>query len=86
MQGFTLCVYCELFDHDDEGYPVCAAFPNGIPTEIIQGDFDHREPYEGDGDITFVPGPNAPSDAELDKLYASGGAQETTRPQLRVVE
>jgi hypothetical protein len=85
MQGFTLCVYCDLFDHDETGLPVCAAFPDGIPTEIIQGDFDHREPFEGDGDITFVPKADAPSDEELDKFYAATPV-EPPRPRLRVVE
>lgn len=35
-----------------EGH-ICYAFPDGIPTEILEGDFDHRKPYEGDNGIRF---------------------------------
>lgn len=30
----------------------CTAFPNGIPSEILQGEVPHFEPY-GDESITF---------------------------------
>lgn len=32
----------------------CAAFPNGIPEEIMTGEVDHTKPYEGDNGIQFV--------------------------------
>lgn len=31
----------------------CAAFPYGIPQEIMPGGGDHRQPVEGDGGITY---------------------------------
>lgn len=40
----------------------CAAFPKGIPVEILWSEVDHREAYEGDGGIRFVP--VTPVDAE----------------------
>lgn len=30
------------------GQPVCRAFPEGIPSRIINGVFDHREPFQGE--------------------------------------
>jgi hypothetical protein len=32
----------------------CAAFPDGIPDDIIYGGFDHRQPHEGDHGIRFL--------------------------------
>jgi len=34
---------------------MCAAFPNGIPEEILDGEFDHTQPHEGDHGLRFVP-------------------------------
>ena len=49
------CLACkhvrELSDHDVPTY--CSAFPNGIPTEIASGKFDHRKPHPDDGGIVF---------------------------------
>lgn len=36
------------------GKSACVAFPRGIPAEILAGQFDHSQPYEGDGGIRFV--------------------------------
>ena len=33
----------------------CYAFPNGIPEEILTGEFDHSKPYPGDNGIRFEP-------------------------------
>jgi hypothetical protein len=35
--------------------PKCAAFPAGIPNEILLSKADHRKPFAGDNGITFEP-------------------------------
>lgn len=37
--------------HDDG--MTCDAFPDGIPGEILSGEFNHIEPYDGDNGIRF---------------------------------
>lgn len=39
--------------------PTCSAFPNGIPEEILSGDHQHRETYQGDGGLLYEPDPEA---------------------------
>lgn len=38
------CLSCDLFKLDH----TCRAFICGIPDDIFEGDFDHRNPYPGD--------------------------------------
>lgn len=55
-----ICLECKHFDFDNDEANVCEAFPDGIPDEIIMGDFDHTQPYPNadepeDNGIRFEP-------------------------------
>lgn len=44
------CILCKNY----QGELKCKAFPDGIPTDILQGRFDHKERHpEQDNDILF---------------------------------
>jgi hypothetical protein len=36
--------------------PFCAAFPDGIPDDIWENRFDHRQPHEGDHGLQWLGG------------------------------
>tara|TARA_R100000426_G_scaffold73480_2_gene51286 strand:- start:783 stop:989 length:207 start_codon:yes stop_codon:yes gene_type:complete len=42
---------------DDIEVGICIAFPDGVPLVIWTNEFDHRNPYPGDGGIRFEPIP-----------------------------
>jgi len=46
-----ICFYC--VHAEGHGQQQCAAFLDGIPGEIWEGQNDHRRPYAGDDGITF---------------------------------
>lgn len=52
-----ICYGCKHLnaDRQDKGYWECAAYPKGIPDEIILSDVDHKKPYAGDNGIQFEP-------------------------------
>ena len=58
MIGETpICIDCKHFlnNKKDEWGLRCKAFPDGIPDEIIFGDFDHHKPHKDDNSIQFEP-------------------------------
>ena len=46
----TPCISCV---HKHSGFPTCDAYPRGIPTIILDGKFQHRTIYRGDGGIVY---------------------------------
>ena len=51
-----ICMKCKRYrDKDGKQGMNCDAYPNGIPIEILTGEHDHTEPYEGDHGIQFEP-------------------------------
>ncbi len=50
MFSVPQCLSCK---HYDKTSRTCAAFPEGIPSEIILGKFDHTKEYPGDGGIRY---------------------------------
>lgn len=54
--GMPICLGCRHFDRTAPGPGFgCTAFPSGIPDAIIESQFDHREPFDGDDGIRFEP-------------------------------
>ena len=50
---------CASCTHKFSGAPGCAAFPHGIPYEILTNDFDHRQEYPTDMGCRYeVSGPD----------------------------
>lgn len=63
-----ICVYCKHFEKNENAESLtCKAFPGGIPIAILHSRHDHRQPYEGDGGVTFDLSPNV-SRASFDGL------------------
>ena len=44
---------CWTCRHKHPGADTCAAFPEGIPDEILDGTNQHSQPYPGDNGILY---------------------------------
>lgn len=59
------CIYCKHFQGatsqgNPQGNPfatpkICAAFPQGIPQEVLLTIHDHRLPFDGDHGVRYEP-------------------------------
>lgn len=61
------CVFCKHV-HKDGNFgrgrrTTCAAFPGGIPVDILDGKNDHTAPVSGDHGIQFEDNGERPADA-----------------------
>lgn len=45
------CAFCKHYQGNKGVTCLCSAFPEGIPDEIINNEFDHKQPYPGDHNI-----------------------------------
>jgi len=56
------CWTCRHLRLGHAGQFACAAFPRGVPTDLLEGRANHRKPYPGDGGIRYEPDPDAPDE------------------------
>lgn len=75
MINTVQCAFCKHFIGQKGTKSLCDAFPTGIPEPILNGDFDHREPYPGDNGIRFEA-----SDEALESLGAIERFQPLEKP------
>jgi SH3-like domain-containing protein len=59
MIVLSICQSCDraLVVDDPNETATCTAYPQGIPAEIIGGEFDHRQPRDDDGGKQWVQRP-----------------------------
>lgn len=57
----SVCVACARCRFDG----TCEAFPDGIPEEIADGMFDHRDSYPGDGGLRFKMRPGFEAELQM---------------------
>ncbi len=55
--AFATVGICNKCKNRKLGTDTCRAFPDGIPEEILMGEFMHILPYEGDNEIHYEPRP-----------------------------
>jgi hypothetical protein len=57
MSTLPICIDCARLNGDESGPGMtCEAFPNGIPEEILSGEFNHmKENHPKDGGLKFKP-------------------------------
>jgi hypothetical protein len=69
-----MCWHCKRRHPRDGRWGIrCDAFPDGIPDEIIESNFDHRRPHPGDHGLLFEPAGEVP--ARIFRIF-----EETDQP------
>lgn len=69
IRAMPICPGCVRYHQPTAGLLKCDAFPLGIPDPILRNEADHRQPFEGDHGILFLP--RNPDDAEYaDRVLA----------------
>ena len=78
-----MCVVCARFLNSGGFGFKCEAYPDGIPREIIEGEWDHRFPKPGDRGLRFVPRDDAePWEWWPDESEGGAGGPTYLRPSL----
>ena len=86
-----LCASCTRFTSFDPKHPkaYCAAFPDGIPDDILKGGFDHRYAHAGDHGVRYSPATDDDSVALLDlyeRVHPEAGKQSKETSNYRLVD
>ena len=80
--GGHLCIFCK---HSKEGYVtnpkgilICDVFPEGMPRDIFEDRFDHRNPHPEDGGVQFELNTEKFNEVPdyVDRLFATASARE----------
>lgn len=59
--GWVLCWSCKHYDATAPGGVFrCAAYPNGIPADIRDGNVKHTTPHDDDNGVQFEQDPERP--------------------------
>ena len=74
-----LCSMCyNVMGFNEKGVLTCIAFKEGIPNDILSGEFDHRFEHEGDEGILF----EIKSDVKLNQVV-QGVFEQTLKLNYR---
>ena len=79
------CAFCVHFNENDSENITCAAYPEGIPEDIVLGTNDHRAPVKGDHGLQFSPLPGFEHLRERLVLPTSPKPSEPPTPESRFV-
>ena len=69
MINLPQCAFCRHFNAEDMSKETCAAFPDGIPADILKNRFDHAYPYPGDAGI-HLDGDDEEATARQTRMFA----------------